>query len=99
MSMSESDVIDITDDVEEYPVCLGPHRSSASPRETSFTCILCQEEEELTSDCRTLVTTSFIHSSKVLCRSVFFYLNFLIILIFVYLCNRMEIFLRKMAMT
>jgi len=64
MSMCEWDM-----EVESgFPVCLGPNRSPATPMETMYTCILCQEEEELKSEGRTLVIASFIQKSTVLAR-------------------------------
>ena len=52
-----------------YPVCLGSNRSQATPTETSYTCILCQEEEELKADCNTLVMASYVQKSTVLSRN------------------------------
>jgi len=52
-----------------FPVCLGPNRSMPVPTETSFTCILCQEEEELTADNSTLVMASYCQKSTVLSRN------------------------------
>jgi len=52
-----------------FPVCVGPNRSQATAMDSVFTCILCQEEEELKSDSRTLVVASFIQKSTVLSRS------------------------------
>jgi len=52
-----------------YPVCLGPNRSQPCPMETTFTCILCQEEEELAADANTLVMASFVQKSTVLSRN------------------------------
>merc|ERR1719228_3031814 len=49
-----------------FPVCLGPNRSMPVPTETTFTCILCQEEEELTADNSTLVMASYCQKSTVL---------------------------------
>jgi E3 ubiquitin-protein ligase UBR2 len=49
-------------------VCLGPNRSAAGPVDSSYTCILCQEDEELDTDSRTLVMASFIQKSTVLSR-------------------------------
>merc|ERR1719228_293604 len=52
-----------------FPVCLGPNRSMPVPTETTFTCILCQEEEELTADNSTLVMASYCQKSTVLSRN------------------------------
>merc|ERR1719318_1076690 len=51
-----------------FSVCLGPHRSLPSPTQTSFTCILCQEEEQLAADNNTLVMASYVQKSTVLSR-------------------------------
>merc|ERR1719430_2443231 len=53
---------------ESAPVCLGPGRSAPIPIETSYTCILCQEEEELSSTSDTLVMCSYVQRSTVLAR-------------------------------
>merc|ERR1719419_892270 len=50
-------------------VCLGPARSQASATETDFVCILCQEEENLSVDCNTLVMCSYVQKSTVLAKS------------------------------
>jgi len=52
-----------------FPVCLGPNRSQPYPTETSFTCILCQEEEQLAADNNTLVMASYVQKSTVLSRN------------------------------
>ena len=52
-----------------FPVCLGPNKSLPFPTETSFTCILCQEEEKLTADNSTLVMASYCQKSTVLSRN------------------------------
>ena len=57
-----------TKEDSSYPVCLGPNRSQASPTETNFTCILCQEEEDLRTEARTLVMAAFVQKSTVLSR-------------------------------
>jgi E3 ubiquitin-protein ligase UBR2 len=50
-------------------ICLGPNRSQPSPTDSSYTCILCQEDEELEdTEARTLVMASFIQRSTVLSR-------------------------------
>ena len=49
-------------------ICLGPNRSQPGPTDSSYTCILCQEDEELDTDSRTLVMASFIQRSTVLSR-------------------------------
>ena len=51
-----------------YPVCLGPNRSQATATETDFTCILCQDEEQLSADCNTLVICAFVQKSTVLSK-------------------------------
>ena len=50
-------------------MCLGPARSQASATETDFVCILCQEEENLSVDCNTLVMCSYVQKSTVLAKS------------------------------
>ena len=50
------------------PVCLGPGRSGPTPLQTSYTCILCQEEEELSPTSNTLVMASYVQRSTVLAR-------------------------------
>jgi len=52
-----------------FSVCLGPNRSLPSPTQTSFTCILCQEEEQLAADNSTLVMASYCQKSTVLSRN------------------------------
>ena len=47
-------------------VALGPNRSQPVTAETHFTCILCQEEEKLLHDGKTLVMASFVQKSTVL---------------------------------
>ena len=58
-----------TQEDDTYPVCLGANRSQATPTETHYTCILCQEEEELKADCNTLVMCSYVQKSTVLSRN------------------------------
>ena len=58
-----------TQEDDSYPVCLGANRSQATPTETHYTCILCQEEEELKADCNTLVMCSYVQKSTVLSRN------------------------------
>ncbi|XP_059082624.1 E3 ubiquitin-protein ligase UBR2-like isoform X2 [Tigriopus californicus] len=60
--------IDTIEDVEGKPICLGPKKSNSTPDETLFTCILCQEEQALTSDGPALVMASFIQLSTVLSK-------------------------------
>ena len=60
---------DETSNDSSFPVCLGPNRSMPFPTETSFTCILCQEEEELTADNSTLVMASYCQKSTVLSKN------------------------------
>merc|ERR1719319_1031710 len=50
------------------PVCLGPSRSHPTPLETSYTCILCQEEEQVSPSTATLVMASYVQRSTVLAR-------------------------------
>ena len=50
------------------PVCLGPHRSQPAAAETAYTCILCQEEEQLAADNNPLVMASYVQKSTVLSR-------------------------------
>ena len=52
-----------------FHVSLGPNRSMPISTETSFTCILCQEEEDLAADNSTLVMASFCQKSTVLSRN------------------------------
>jgi E3 ubiquitin-protein ligase UBR2 len=49
-------------------VCLGPMRSQPVTAPTAFTCILCQEEENLLPEGQALVTAAFIQKSTVLNR-------------------------------
>ena len=47
--------------------CLGPDRAASNATETTeYTCILCQDDEELKIENRTLVTAAFIQKSTVL---------------------------------
>jgi hypothetical protein len=50
------------------PVCLGPARSAPAPLATHYTCILCQEEEQLSCGANTLVMASYVQRSTVLAR-------------------------------
>jgi len=56
---------------ENSTVCLGPKRSPPDlsvPLPSSYTCILCQEEESLTPAANTLVMAAFLQKSTVLSR-------------------------------
>jgi E3 ubiquitin-protein ligase UBR2 len=71
----KASVCDWTGDLDEeggggsvVQICLGPNRSQPGPVDSSYTCILCQEDEELETDSRTLVMASFIQKSTVLSR-------------------------------
>ena len=47
-------------------VALGPKRTAPSITETTFTCILCQEEDKLQPEGKALVMASFVQKSTVL---------------------------------
>lgn len=67
--ISTNDWEDETNLDSSFSVCLGPNRSQPYPTETRFTCILCQEEEQLASDNNTLVMASYVQKSTVLSRN------------------------------
>ena len=48
------------------PIALGPERTSPTITETTFTCILCQEEDKLQPEGKSLVMASFVQKSTVL---------------------------------
>ena len=51
---------------ETKSVALGAHRSPPISTDSTFTCILCQEEEKLANDGKTLVMAAFVQKSTVL---------------------------------
>merc|ERR1719228_3294769 len=67
--VSTNDWEDETNLDSSFSVCLGPNRSQPYPTETRFTCILCQEEEQLASDNNTLGMASYVQKSTVLSRN------------------------------
>lgn len=56
---------------ENFPVCLGPKKCPATPEETIYSCILCQEEETLTPTGKAMGMASFIQKSTVLSKRRF----------------------------
>lgn len=61
--------MDLTEIVDESPVCLGPNQSSRCYPKKSYTCILCQEDQTVTAEGPALVYAAFVQKSTVLCRS------------------------------
>ena len=53
-------------DTSETLVALGPKRTAPTVTETTFTCILCQEEDKLQPEGKALVMASFVQKSTVL---------------------------------
>ncbi len=70
-SMSSIDTMEVStvDEKEEtMQVTLGPNKSSSVTTDSTFTCILCQEEETLSAEGQALVMAAFVQRSKVLNR-------------------------------
>lgn len=61
--------MDLSDIVDEFPVCLGPKQTSRVFPKKSYTCILCQEDQTVTADGPALVFAAFVQKSTVLCRN------------------------------
>ncbi|XP_030854338.1 E3 ubiquitin-protein ligase UBR2 isoform X2 [Strongylocentrotus purpuratus] len=54
----------------DYPCCLGPrHSPSVMAESSTATCILCQEEEDITFDGKAMVLAAFIQRSTVLSKA------------------------------
>lgn len=58
--------MDITEKLEEQPICLGPNQTSRMNVEKTYTCILCQETQKLTLDGPVLVLAGFVQEATVL---------------------------------
>lgn len=56
------------EEVSGFPVCLGLKRNLPTSGDARYTCILCQEEEDLGTEARTLVMAAFVQKSTVLSR-------------------------------
>lgn len=54
---------------EGTPICLGPKQSSRQLLQQRFTCILCQEDEDLNISGRPMVLAAFVQKSTVLSKS------------------------------
>ncbi|XP_068110247.1 E3 ubiquitin-protein ligase UBR1 isoform X2 [Hyperolius riggenbachi] len=66
----ESSQMEISLPAEEGPrIALGPNRGPSLLEKQEVTCILCQEEQEETPETSTLVLTSFVQKSAILCQS------------------------------
>ncbi|CAH1114121.1 unnamed protein product [Psylliodes chrysocephalus] len=64
---SQVEVMDMTES-EEQPIALGPRQSPRFAEEKTYTCILCQEEEKITTDGPTMVLAAFVQQATVLCK-------------------------------
>jgi len=61
--------MDLTEIIDESPVCLGPNQSPRVCPKKTYTCILCQEDQAVTADGPALVYAAFVQKSTVLCRT------------------------------
>ncbi|KAF5287904.1 hypothetical protein FQA39_LY04078 [Lamprigera yunnana] len=59
--------MDITEKLEDQPICLGPKQTSKITTEKTYTCILCQESQKLSMDGDVLVLAGFVQQATVLC--------------------------------
>lgn len=64
--VSESCEMEVT---ELQTVALGPNQSSRMSVEENYTCILCQEEERVTTTGTTMVMAAFVQQATVLCKN------------------------------
>lgn len=58
--------MDLSEVVDESPICLGPNQSTRVCLEKTYTCILCQEDQTVTVDGPALVLAAFVQKSTVL---------------------------------
>lgn len=62
--------MDVVLDVwNEYPVALGVNQTARAVSDTTYTCILCQEDQKVTADGPAMVLAAFVQKSTVLCRN------------------------------
>ncbi|XP_054260913.1 E3 ubiquitin-protein ligase UBR2 isoform X2 [Macrosteles quadrilineatus] len=61
--------MDLTESVDEIPICLGPNQTSRFCQKKTYTCILCQEDQAVTAEGPALVYAAFVQKSTVLSRS------------------------------
>uniref|UniRef100_A0A646QGC2 E3 ubiquitin-protein ligase n=1 Tax=Hemiscolopendra marginata TaxID=943146 RepID=A0A646QGC2_9MYRI len=55
--------------LEELSICLGPKQTSRHIQQQRFTCILCQEDENLSLEGRTIVLAAFVQKSTILSKT------------------------------
>lgn len=60
--------MDISENLEEQPIALGPNQTTRMSGEKTYVCILCQEEETVSVNGATLVFAAFVQQSTVLCQ-------------------------------
>lgn len=63
-----SELMDISEPLEEQPIALGPNQTMRVSTEKTFVCILCQEEEKVSLTGPTLVLAAFVQQATVLCQ-------------------------------
>lgn len=66
-SISENCPMEVTEQ-EEQSIALGPRQSTRGGVEKTYTCILCQEEQTVTADGRSMVLAGFVQQATVLCQ-------------------------------
>ncbi|VVC24842.1 Zinc finger, UBR-type,Zinc finger, RING/FYVE/PHD-type,Winged helix-turn-helix DNA-binding domain,Ribosomal [Cinara cedri] len=66
-SHNDSTSMDILENIVELSVCLGPNQTASSTFDSKYTCILCQEEQQVTHDSQAMVLATFVQKSSVLC--------------------------------
>lgn len=67
-SHNDSTSMDILENILELSVALGPNQTGLSAFDNKYTCILCQEEQQVTHDSQAMVLATFVQKSSVLCQ-------------------------------
>lgn len=62
-----SSSMDVSEKLEDQPICLGPKQTSKTIDEKTYTCILCQESQKLSINSQVLVLAGFVQQATVLC--------------------------------